>query len=172
MGELMSPQSHRSDLAALAAGQIDSDDVAVLQSVAVLYNSLDPVPAGLVDRIQFGITLDALHAEIAELERSGEVVGARSEATEAQTVTFNSSSLTTMITISLIAADRVRLDGWAAPGAGFSVELRIADDTMRTTADIDGRFVFQDVSRGFAQLVLRPPAGSSQPPIVTPAIEI
>ena len=48
--------------------------------MAQLYDTLDPVPSGLVDRIQFGITLDALHAEIAELQRSGDLVGVRAEA--------------------------------------------------------------------------------------------
>ena len=53
----------------LAAGEIDDIDIANLHRMAQLYELLDPVPAGLVERIQFGITLDALHAEIAELHR-------------------------------------------------------------------------------------------------------
>ena len=58
-----------------------------------VYDALDPVPAGLVDRIQFGITLDALHAEIAELQRSGELLGVRGDSTaEAQTITFTSAT--------------------------------------------------------------------------------
>ena len=59
------------------AAEIDAEDLALLGRVARLYDTLDPVPAGLVERIQFGITLDALHAEIAELQRSGDLVGVR-----------------------------------------------------------------------------------------------
>jgi hypothetical protein len=173
MGELMTPKPRGPGLAELAAGQLDAEDARVLRQAAVLYDAMDPVPAGLVDRVQFGITLDALHAEIAELQRSGDLSGVRSsEATEAQTVTFTSASLTTMVTITPISAGRARIDGWVAPGGGVSVELRVVDGSRHTTADGDGRFVFDDVPRGLAQFVMRPPAGSAQPAVVTPSIEI
>ena len=169
----MTPQPRRPGLAELAAGQIDTEDVRILARAAGAYESLDPVPRGLVDRIQFDITLDALHAEIAELQRTGELAGVRSSgATEVQSVTFTSASLTTMVTITPTSADRVRIDGWAAPGGGVLVELRIVGDRLSTTADADGRFVFEDVPRGLAQFVLRPPAGTARPPVVTPSIEI
>jgi len=169
----MTPQPRHPGLAELAAGQIDAQDARILTQTAALYDSLDPVPNGLVDRIQFGITLDALHAEIAELQRSGDLAGVRSsEATESQTVTFTSASLTTMVTITPTSADRVRIDGWAAPGGGVLVELRIVGAELNTTADADGRFVFEDVPRGLAQFVLRPASGAAQPSVVTPSIEI
>jgi hypothetical protein len=156
----------------LAAGELDATDLDTLRQMAQLYDTLDPVPGGLVDRIQFGITLDALHAEIAELQRSSDLVGVRSDAsTQAQTVTFTSSSMTTMVTISNAGADRVRIDGWVAPGGGVTVELRIVDETRTTTADPDGRFVFDDVPRGLAQFTLRTPS-AHQPPVVTPSIEL
>jgi len=167
----MSPEAPRPDVDTLAAGQIDDTDTRLLSQVAAAFRSADPVPPNLVDRIQFGITLDALHAEIAELQRSDGLVGVRTqEATDGQTVTFTSPSLTTMVTITPGAADRVRVDGWVVPGQGVDVELRIVGTSLTTTADDNGRFVFDDVPRGLAQFVLRPPAGSS--PVVTPSIEL
>jgi len=162
----------RPDETALAAGSIDAVDVATLQRIEALYGQLDPVPAGLIDRIQFGITLDALHAEIAELQRSADLVGVRSEgAADAQTVTFTSARLTTMVTISRISADAVRIDGWAVPGAGVTVDLRTQGGTQTVVADDDGRFVFESVPAGMAQFVLR---GTDQadPPVLTPSIEL
>jgi hypothetical protein len=165
----------------LAAQPIDDRDVAALNRIAALFDRLDPVPAGLVDRIRFGITLDALHAEIAELQRDNDLVGVRSTgAADTQTVTFTSASLTVMITISPSGAERVRIDGWVAPGGGVQVQLRLAADTARdgaaqtrsTTGDPDGRFVFTDVPRGFAQFVVRQPSGVDRPPVVTPSIEL
>ena len=166
--------SSRPSLDELAAGEIDTADAAVLAAVRGVYDALDPVPAGLVDRINFGITLDALHAEIAELQRSGELAGVRGEdVTETQTVTFTSAHLTTMVTITALSADRVRLDGWGVPGAGVAVELRRGNGSQTTTADADGRFVFADVARGLAQFVLRPPADAGeQPPVITPSVEL
>jgi hypothetical protein len=164
----MSSTDHPS-LDALAAGEIDASDVRTLDRMAQLYTTLDPVPAGLVDRVQFGITLDALHAEIAELQRSSELAGVRSDAATA--ITFTSASLSIMITISQVSADRVRIDGWIAPGAHAQVDLRLEDGVSSQTADADGRFVFDDVTRGLAQFVVRTD-GDEGRPVITPSIEI
>ena len=165
--------TRRPSLAELTAGPIDDVDVRSLGRVADLYDRLDPVPPGLVERVQFGITLDALHAEIAELQRNADLVGVRGgEVSEAQTVTFTSSNLTTMVTITPTSTERARIDGWVAPGAGVVVELRTGGETVSTIADDEGRFVFADAERGLAQFVLRPPAGAPQSAVVTPSIEI
>lgn len=160
------------DFDALAAAPIDDTDLEVLARAARLFDALDPMPPRLPERIAFGLTLDALEAEVAELQRVGELTGVRADAgADVQSVTFTSSTLTTMVTITPAAADHVRIDGWVAPGGGVHVELRIVDQTLETTADSDGRFVFGDVPRGLAQFVLRPPSGSSGP-VVTPSLEI
>ncbi len=164
----MSP-TPRPSLAELAAGPIDDDDMRLMQQLAAHYDAIDPVPDGLVDRIQFGITLDALHAEIAELQRTSDLAGVRSDASTAQTITFTSPSLATMITVTAMSVERARIDGWAAPGASVSVELRTTEGVLTTVADADGRFVFEDVPRGLVHFVLRPPDRSA---VVTPAIEI
>ena len=114
----MTPSSHPS-IDELAAGEIDDIDIANLQRMQQMYERLDPAPSGLVDRISFGITLEALHAEIAEIQRVDSLAGVRSEGvSEAQTITFTSSTLTTMVTISPSGPDNVRIDGWIAPGGG------------------------------------------------------
>jgi hypothetical protein len=165
--------SDRPTLEHLAAAPVDDVDQRALDQLARLYTTLDPVPAGLVERVRFGITLDALHAEIAELQRADGLVGARSDGVvETQTVTFTSPTLTIMVTVTPTSADRVRIDGWAAPGDGVHVELRSVAGVLVRTADADGRFVFDDVSRGLAQFLVRPPEGDPRPPVVTPSIEI
>jgi hypothetical protein len=162
----------RSSLDELAAGEIDDTDVQILARTAALFDRLDPVPVGLVDRVRFGITLDALHGELAQLQRTGGLVGVRSDGTaEAQTVTFTSASLSTMVTVTPSGQDRVRVDGWVAPGGGVTVELRIVDRTLSTTADSDGRFVFDDVPHGLGQFIVRP-TQSGQPSVITPSIEL
>lgn len=167
----MTPPSQPS-LDELAAGEIDDVDIATLNLMRQMYDRLDPTPSGLVDRVAFGITLEALHAEIAEIQRFDALAGVRSEGvSETQTITFTSSTLTTMVTVSPSGPDAVRIDGWIAPGGGVAVELRQGDTTRHTRADSDGRFVFDDVPHGLASFVLRAPDSASRP-VVTPAIEL
>lgn len=169
----MTPQSRRPRLSEMAAAQVDADDVRILDRVAAMYETLDPVPISLIDRIQFGITLDALHADIAQLQRSNDLAGVRSEeSTQAQTITFASANLTTMVIITPTLADRARIDGWVVPGIAVEVELRLLGGSQHMVADEDGRFVFEDVPRGLGQFILRRPDAPGQAPVITPSIEL
>jgi hypothetical protein len=172
----MSPENSDQNADELALGLLDEADERLLRELAAAYQAADPVPAGLVERLQFAVTLDALEAELARLQRlDAEPAGARSGdagATAAQTVTFTSASLTTMVTITPSGPDRVRIDGWVAPGGGVAVELRVVGDALHVVADADGRFVFDDVPRGLAQFVLRPPDPRTHPAVITPSIEL
>jgi hypothetical protein len=154
-----------------ADAALDDYDEHILRRMAQMYAEADPVPPDLVARSQFAITLDALHAEVAELQRWGtESMAARAEApTGVETITFSSSTLTTMVTVTPAGPGTVRIDGWAAPGAGLPVELRLERGSEHTVADEDGRFVFEDVSIGLAQFVLRPVGGA---PVITPSIQL
>jgi hypothetical protein len=166
--------SHSPELEALEVGPLDDGDLRALATLRRVYEVGDPVPPSLLERVKFAITLDDLEAEVAMLQREGAtgLVGARSDdVLKAQTVTFTSDTLTTMVTVSPLPGGRVRLDGWASPGNGLQVELRVGEVTHRTTADEDGRFVFEDVAKGLAQFVLRPRDGAENR-VITPAIEL
>ena len=163
------------ELDRLAALPIDDADLQALDVLRGIYEADDPVPPTLLDRVTFAITLDDLEAEVARLQReSVPELQARSEdVLKAQTVTFTSETLTTMVTITPIPNGGVRLDGWASPGAFLGVELRIGEETRHVTADEDGRFVFEHVEHGLAQLVLRQnEMTEGDHPVITPAIEI
>jgi hypothetical protein len=157
----------------LEGERLDSHDEVILRQLAALYSAIDPVPDDLADRLQFAITLDALNAELAELQQlPAEAMSRGAETSEVKTLTFTSDSMTTMVTISAAGTDRVRIDGWVAPGGGVSVELRQVANSLRTEADSDGRFVFDDVAHGLTRFVLRDPASDTRPPVITPAVEI
>ncbi|SDJ44213.1 hypothetical protein SAMN05444157_3379 [Frankineae bacterium MT45] len=157
----------------LAAGELDETDQSLMLSIADFYDYTDPMPEGLVARVQFAMTLDALHTEVAELQRLSEgSLSHRSEAAdEVQTVTFTSASLTTMVTISPAATGFVRVDGWIAPAATVEVELRHEVGSFQAVADLDGRFAFESVPHGMAQFILRVP-GTDRPPVITPSMEL
>jgi hypothetical protein len=161
-----------------SAGQpLDGADEALLAALAALYAEVDPVPEGLIERIQFEITLDALQAEVATLTQLDLTAsGARSAsiAPEAvRTVTFTAESVTTLVTIDPQPGGSVRVDGWAVPGAGLVVEVLLTDGARRTEADEDGRFVLDGLPAGLAKFVLHTVDAAGDPyTVVSPTIEL
>ena len=158
----------------LDGAPLDASDAIVLGMIADLYSYIDPVPSDLVDRLEFSITLDALNAELAELQQLPEaMLAARAEqASAVKTLTFTSDSLTTMVAISPDGPDRVRIDGWIAPGSEAAVELHQGGLTRQVSADADGRFVFEDVAHGLTRFVVNAADPGAHPPVMTPAVEI
>ena len=169
----MNPSHVSGDWESRAGEKMDGDDVRVLKRVAALYSAIDPVPDDLVDRLQFALSLDALNAELAELQQlpMAEFASRGSEPSGVQSLTFTSDSLTTMVTISPSGTDTVRIDGWIAPGSGALVELRQVTASMETEADSDGRFVLDNVPHGFTRFVVRSPEADG-PHVITPAVEL
>ncbi|WP_029290265.1 hypothetical protein [Cellulomonas sp. HZM] len=160
-------------LTLFAHGTLDPADRAVLDALARLVDAVDPVPDGLVDRIGVALTIEALEAEVAALHLTGEpALALRADETsiEAGTITFTTDVLTVMISVHA-EADRVRVDGWAAPADVIEVELHQGGDVTTTVSDADGRFSFVDVERGPARLVMRRPSDPTVP-VVTPQIEL
>lgn len=129
----------------------------------------DPPPADLDERVLFALALAGLDAEVARLAVATPVAARAGE--RARTITFDASSRTVMITIVERADNLVRVDGWLAPGAALPVELRLPEpaEPRVVTADETGRFVFDEVPHGLAQLLIHPPAAGT-PPVVTPSL--
>ncbi len=152
---------------------LDQFDERVLAGVREVHARLDPAPAELADDIKFALSIQALHAEVAELTRLGaEGSLVRSvDYTRAETLTFTSDTLSVMVTITALDAEHVRLDGWATGAVGFEVELRQRSQSSTTTADDDGRFAFASVAHGMVQFVFRP-ADDGLRPVITPHVEI
>lgn len=168
------------DEIAYAAQQLDETDDAVLAAMAALYAEADPMPDGLVERIQFELTLDALHTEVATLTRldlagSGArgATGPTAEPEAVRTITFTAEAVTTMVTITTQPGGTVRVDGWAVPGAGLRIEVLLAGETRQTEADDDGRFVVDDLPAGLAKFALHldGPDGAAAS-VVSPTIEL
>jgi hypothetical protein len=158
------------DLEILAAGPIDRFDEQTLARLATLYTGDDPVPPGLAAGISVGITLDALYAELAQLQHAPGLAGVRTGEVTADTVTFSSATLTAMVRITPASAETARVDGWITPVGSCTVRLRTSSTTLTTEADADGRFAFANVTRGMVQFTFA--AAGGRPPVITPALEI
>lgn len=150
---------------------LDDIDATILADLRQLYDTADPMPCGLADRVQFALALEDVDVEVARLaQRYAVPAGARS-AGETRTVTFDSDSLTVMVSISADEDDTLRLDGWLAPPAPHRVELRTEGGQLVAEADAEGRFALERVPHGMAQLVVHPdPASGNATAVVTPSV--
>lgn len=133
-------------------------DAGLLAAIRELFETIDPMPADLPERIRFSLALRDLDAEVARCTNAADelALAARGDE-ESRTITFDSDSLTIMIRIDSNPDGTVRVDGWLAPPWSNCVELRMAGSSITVTADEAGRFVFQSVPHGTARVVVRPP---------------
>ena len=152
---------------------MDETDSAILGAIRDLFTRTDPMPADLPERIRFSLALRDLEFEVARLsvEENLRIPAARG-AEQSRTVTFDSDSLTIMIRIDSNSDGTARVDGWLAPAQRRTIELRTGAEALTTIADDRGRFVFAEVPRGCAQLLVQAepgPSGSDRA-VVTPAL--
>jgi hypothetical protein len=164
-------------VAELAGRPLDDDDLRALQEVAGMYDAVDPVPDDLVSRVQFALALDEVFDEVARMTRVPlDAMAVRSEhaaGTRTETVTFSAERLTAMVTSTRVGADSIRLDGWLAPPEAMTVRLRMQHGPVRdVVADAAGRFSFDDLPAGFAQLSFHPDGEAAENAVVTPLFQL
>jgi hypothetical protein len=156
---------------------IDEIDLANLERVRDLYARADPVPAGLSERLKFAITVQALHAEVAELMDTALFAtrgpSTEAEATPIESVTFSAPAVSLMVSVSLAKDDdRVRVDGYVTvPGALVEAVTALGSHSVET--DANGRFVLDDLPHGPIHFVIRvDPSDETVRPVITPTMEV
>src|SRR5690349_24915982 len=125
-----------------------------LRELDDLKRRVGPVPDGLVDRVQFALALDELHAEVAEMTRMPlDALAVRADpSVEAATtsLTFKTDAFTAMVTVTRTGDDRYRLDGWVAPPTPLRVVARMQEGVLEATRDHTRRFAAEGLPGGFA----------------------
>jgi hypothetical protein len=156
---------------------IDEQDLANLRQVRALFAHVDPVPVDLTERIKFALTVQALHAEVAELMDSALLdtrgTAAPVEPMPTESVTFSAASVSLMVTANDSEVEgRVRIDGWVtAPGA--HIEAVTTEGTTSVITDANGRFVLDDQPHGPIHFVIRvEPDDEAIRPVITPTIQV
>jgi hypothetical protein len=151
---------------------LDDFDTAVLSQLSSMYGRLDPPPVDLDDRVMFVLALRDLDVEVARLAEEQFIGSGARGAERIRTITFDAASRTVMMTIADRPDNLVRIDGWLAPGEAVRVELRLPEPSgaRHAYADDAGRFVFESVPHGLAQLLVHPPDDSGRPVLVTPSL--
>lgn len=167
----MTAPQHDEDV--LAGQPIDTDDLRALALLRSHLELVDPVPADLTERVKFAMTVASLEADVAHLMNEGALAGTvrTTEYDRATTVTFESEGLSIMVTLEEAERGTTTVRGWVtSPGA--EVELRERSRSATTTADDEGRFVFEGIERGTVHLVIRHHDEPGTRPVITPGIEI
>ena len=150
-------------------GPLDDTDLEILDRIRELFETTDPMPADLPERIRFRLALRDLDVEVAKLAAEEDrPVSAVRGVEQSRLITFDSDSLTIMIRIDANADGTARVDGWLAPAQRREIEMKTSAESLRITSDDQGRFAFAEVPRGSAQLIVQP-AGQGRP-VVTPAL--
>ncbi len=141
----------------------------VFDELEAMWTHRDPMPTGLVERMQAVAAAEATLADtdldyelMLLIERSTELAGTRGAATTAYTLTFTADGLDLMVRVGGARDDgTTRLDGWIVPPAPATVRATqvqdAADGEPRSwEAEIDerGRFEFAALPPGLYRLWL------------------
>lgn len=151
---------------------LTEQEAVIMAAMRTVLESADPIPPSLVGRVQFGLDPDpatSRHTEVSRLVAAPELVGTRSDEF-ARLVTFQSDSLTIMITVEECTDGTMRIDGWLTPAACRHVELRCTTGPRSTESDDTGRFSVDAVPAGSVRLFVHDADSSRR--VVTPTIEI
>ena len=150
-------------------GPLAGDDLELLGGISRAQDALDPLPAGLLERLEFAISLELLNAELATLTDSELLTTRSDEDVLTDMITFTASSTSLMIVLSP-DQDGVRIDGWVT-GGGITVTLHAGTDARPVVSDATGRLIWSAVPHGPVRFLVEPvrPGGR---PVVTPTIEV
>lgn len=150
-------------------GPLDELDASILGRLAALFESMDPPPERLNSDVAFALSLAALDAELATLQHDTSLLLRAQPATAPDTVTFTSSSVQLMVSVSDDGDDALRVDGWVT-GGGIVVELVQDGSRIAETSDVHGRLTWHGVARGRSRFLIHPGLPETRS-VLTPVIE-
>lgn len=147
----------------------------LLDVVRRVWTERDPVPDGLVARMQAGAATAGLDLDLELMllvERSEELVGARGTST-AYTLRFEYAGTQLLLRVDGDESG-CRVDGWLTPAAPMTVRaLTVRGDLREWVATVSerGRFELPGLPPGMVRLRLEPDDATA-PALGTPAFEI
>ena len=149
----------------------EHEDAQMFARLRTLWGEVDPVPAGLIDRMVAAVAADGLNREYALLTLvEGQLGAVRGEA-DALTLQFSDGSTSILLHVTTTASGRRRVDGWVDT-ATAEIVLTQGEKTRSTTPEETGRFVFDDVPSGLTRVRLTTVIGDETRTLATPQFEL
>lgn len=149
----------------------DEDDARLFARLRSLWREVDPVPAGLIDRMVAAVAADGLNREYALLTLVEGQLGAVRGETDALTLQFSDGSTSILLHVTTTASGRRRIDGWVDTAAAEILLLQ-GERERRTTPAETGRFVFDEVPSGLSRVRLTATLGDETRTLETPQFEL
>jgi hypothetical protein len=114
----------------------EQEDAQLFARLRTLWGEVDPMPAGLIDRMVAAVAADGLNREYALLTLvEGQLGAVRGEA-DALTLQFSDGSTSILLHVTGTASGRRRVDGWVDTAAAEIVltqgEKTVIGDETRT----------------------------------------
>jgi hypothetical protein len=154
-------------------------DEDLLEVIRTVWQERDPVPEGMLPRLQASAALAASDADLdLELmllvERTSELTGTRGGSATAYTMRFAHEGVDLLVRVAH-DPDGSRIDCWVVPPSPLTVHVLLGAEPGAAPfgameVDSAGRFEVVDLPAGLLRLRLEPHDGS--PAFVTPAFEI
>ena len=149
----------------------EHEDAQMFARLRTLWGEVDPVPAGLIDRMVAAVAADGLNREYALLTLGEGQLGAVRGEADALTLQFSDGSTSILLHVTTTASGRRRVDGWVDT-ATAEIVLTQGEKTRSTTPEETGRFVFDDVPSGLTRVRLTTVIGDETRTLATPQFEL
>lgn len=147
------------------------EDAQMFARLRTLWQEVDPMPAGLIDRMVAAVAADGLSREYALLTLvEGQLGAVRGEA-DALTLQFSDGSTSILLHVTTTASGRRRVDGWVDTAAA-EIVLTQGEKTRAVSPEETGRFVFDDVPPGLTRVRLTTVIGDETRTLATPQFEL
>ncbi|MFJ2535659.1 hypothetical protein [Microbacterium maritypicum] len=149
----------------------DHEDARMLARLRAHWRAVDPVPAGLIDRMVAAVASDGLNSEYALLTLvEGQLGEVRGEA-DALTLQFSDGSTSILLHVTTTASRRRRVDGWVDTAAA-EIVLTQGEKARTVSPEETGRFVFDEVPPGLTRVRLTTVVGDETRTLATPQFEL
>lgn len=156
---------------------MDNDDIAadaaLFARLRHVWETVDPVPADLIDRMVAAVAVHDLSREYAllTLTSSADDLAAVRGENDTATLQFSDGKTSVLLHISATEQGARRVDGWVDADP-LAIRLVRGDQEWTRDAAEHGRFAFDDVTPGLARLILVVRTGDGIREFQTPQFEL
>jgi hypothetical protein len=149
----------------------EHEDAELFARLRTLWREVDPVPAGLIDRMVAAVAADGLNREYALLTLVEEERAAVRGEADALTLQFSDGTTSVLLHVTTTASGRRRVDGWVDTAAA-EIVLTQGERSRSTSPAETGRFVFDEVPPGLTRVRLTTGDGDEKRTLSTPRFEL